>query len=189
MKFFDPRGDIEKTSHKLPHWQQGEVAIFVTFRLADSLPRELLDGWLRAREAFLAANPPPWDEITEACYHGPFSAKLDEHLAAAHGSCTLRENFIAAWRSQIVTTSLLITSHRRHIRHGGEDVIQIGETATLGTLLDCVANLPSSDLGREGDGDDGVHRGALALGDISRLTDEEVGDVGLDGHGKMDWRT
>jgi hypothetical protein len=48
MKFFDPRGDIDKTAHKLPHWQQGEVAIFVTFRLADSLPRELLDDWLCA---------------------------------------------------------------------------------------------------------------------------------------------
>jgi hypothetical protein len=23
MKFFDPRGNIEKTAHKLPHWQQG----------------------------------------------------------------------------------------------------------------------------------------------------------------------
>ena len=32
--------------------------------------RELLEDWLRACEAFLAANPPPWDEITEACYHG-----------------------------------------------------------------------------------------------------------------------
>jgi hypothetical protein len=52
----------------------------VTFRLADSLPRELLDESLRAREAFLAANPPPWDDITEACYHGSFSDKLDEHL-------------------------------------------------------------------------------------------------------------
>ena len=38
MKFFDPQGDIEKTIHELPHWQQGEVALFVTFRLADSLP-------------------------------------------------------------------------------------------------------------------------------------------------------
>jgi len=35
-----------------------------------SLPRELLDDRFRAREAFLAANPPPWDEATEACYHG-----------------------------------------------------------------------------------------------------------------------
>jgi hypothetical protein len=50
MKFFDPRGDIEKTVHKLPHWQQGEVAIFVTFRLADSLPRELLDNRLHSRK-------------------------------------------------------------------------------------------------------------------------------------------
>ena len=64
---------------------------FVTFRLADSLPRELLDDWLRARDAFLAANPPAWDDLTEACYHGPFSNKLDEHLAAAHGSCALRD--------------------------------------------------------------------------------------------------
>ena len=91
MKFFDPRGDIEKTAHKLPHWQQGEVAIFVTFRLADSLPRELLDDWLRVREAFLAANTPPWDDITETCYHGQFSDKLDEHLDTAHGSCALRD--------------------------------------------------------------------------------------------------
>jgi len=67
-----------------------QTILFVTFRLADSLPRELLDDWLRAssslklrrtsRDAFLAANPPPWDDLTEACYHGPFSDKLDEHL-------------------------------------------------------------------------------------------------------------
>jgi hypothetical protein len=72
---------------------------FVTFRLADSLPRELLDDWLRAssslklrrtsRDAFLAANPPPWDDLTEACDHGPFSDKLGEPLAAAHGPCAL----------------------------------------------------------------------------------------------------
>jgi REP element-mobilizing transposase RayT len=95
MKFFDRRGDIEKTAHKLPHWQQGGVAVFVTFRLADSLPRELLDAWLRARDAFLAANPPPWDEIAEACYHSQFSDKLEENLDAAHGSCALRDPRLA----------------------------------------------------------------------------------------------
>jgi|UniRef100_UPI003783E7E3 hypothetical protein len=59
MKFFDPRGDIEKTAHKLPHWQQGEVAIFVTFRLADSLPRELLDDWLLARPSLKLRRSSP----------------------------------------------------------------------------------------------------------------------------------
>jgi hypothetical protein len=55
---------MEKTAHKLPHWQQGEVAIFVTFRLADSLPCNS------------SANPPPWDNVTETSFHGQFSEKL-----------------------------------------------------------------------------------------------------------------
>ena len=69
----------------------------VTFRLADSLPREHLDDWLRAssslklrrksHDTFLAANPPPWDDLTEACYHGPFSDKLDEHLDIDEDIC------------------------------------------------------------------------------------------------------
>jgi hypothetical protein len=81
----------------------GQSQMLASLRLADSLPRELLDDWLRAssslkrrrtsRDAFLAANPPPWDDLTEACYHGPFSDKLDEHLDAAHGSCVLRLNY------------------------------------------------------------------------------------------------
>lgn len=95
MKFFDPLKDIEKTCHKLPHWQQGEVPVFVTFRLADSLPREVLEKWFAERESFLAANPPPWDEITEACYHGRFSDALDEHLDAAQGCCALRQSRVA----------------------------------------------------------------------------------------------
>jgi hypothetical protein len=74
-------------------------------RLANSLPRELPDDRLRAssplklrttsRDAFLAANPPPWDDLTKACYHGPFSDKLDQRLDAAHGSCALRDPRLA----------------------------------------------------------------------------------------------
>ena len=95
VKFFNPRGDIEKTEHKLPHWQQDEVPVFVTFRLADSLPQELLQTFLADRERFLLDNPQPWDEITEACYHGRFSDKLDEALDAGHGCSALRDPLIA----------------------------------------------------------------------------------------------
>jgi len=28
--FFDERGEIDKTQHNLPHWQQGEVWVFAT---------------------------------------------------------------------------------------------------------------------------------------------------------------
>jgi REP element-mobilizing transposase RayT len=95
MKYFNPRMEIEKTRHNLPHWQQGSVPVFVTFRLADSLPRELLDAWQRERGAFFLTHPRPWDEITEACYHGLFSDRLDEHLDAAHGCCAMRQPGIA----------------------------------------------------------------------------------------------
>ena len=95
MKFFNPNEEIEKTVHKLPHWQQGEVAVSVTFRLADSLPREVLEPLLAAREAFIHAHPQPWDEITESIFHAQFSDKLDEYLDAGHGSCALRDLRVA----------------------------------------------------------------------------------------------
>lgn len=130
MKFFDPRGDIEKTAHKLPHWQQGEVAIFATFRLADSPPRELLHDWLRSREVFLAANPPPGDDITEACDHGKFSDKLDEQLDAAHGSCALRDPRLA----QIVADRLHHFDGQRYDL--GSDVIMPNHVHAIFTLCD-----------------------------------------------------
>ena len=40
--FFDRFEDIERTYGHLPHWTQGHKLYFVTFRLADSLPLEVL---------------------------------------------------------------------------------------------------------------------------------------------------
>jgi putative transposase len=91
MDFFNERGDIEKTVHKLPHWQQGRVSIFVTFRLADSLPQEVLAPLIIARDRFVADNPKPWDEDMEDAFHRQFSVKLDAYLDAGHGSCALRK--------------------------------------------------------------------------------------------------
>jgi REP element-mobilizing transposase RayT len=95
MEFFNPQEELDQTIHRLPHWRQGSVPVFVTFRLADSLPAQLLRDWFNRREMFLRANPGPWDEATEACYHALFSEELDRHLDAAHGSCALRDPRIA----------------------------------------------------------------------------------------------
>lgn len=95
MQFFNPRRDIEKTAHNLPHWQQEEVPVFVTFRLADSLPQELLKAYLSERERFLLTHPEPWDEATEVSFHGLFSDRLDEALDAGYGSCALGVSGVA----------------------------------------------------------------------------------------------
>ncbi len=89
--FFNPYCEIDKTSHHLPHWQQGEAWVFVTWRLGDSLPKTKLDQWNAEREAWMKHHPEPWDEKTEAEYHERFSRQIDEWLDQGSGSCVLRD--------------------------------------------------------------------------------------------------
>jgi REP element-mobilizing transposase RayT len=95
MVYLNPHDEIEQTRHRLPHWSQGEVPVFVTFRLSDSLPKVIYDAWLDRREAFLAIHPEPWDDETENAFHRQFSDRIDEELDAAHGCCVLRDQRVS----------------------------------------------------------------------------------------------
>lgn len=90
-RFFDSESLKNVTKHKLPHWQQGESACFVTWRTADSLPKSILEKWQADREAWLSTNPEPWDQATEKEYHTKFSDVFDEWLDAGEGECVLRD--------------------------------------------------------------------------------------------------
>ncbi len=89
--FYDPDSDIDEHRRNLPHWQQGGVWIFVTWRLGDSLPKVRLDQWKEERAIWLSLHPEPWDRKTEAEYHDRFSQQIDEWLDQGSGSCVLRE--------------------------------------------------------------------------------------------------
>ena len=91
MKFFDPLAETIVARNNLPHWQQTGATYFVTYRLADSIPKELTDRWRSDRASWLKKNPEPWSPETEAEYHGTFSAEIDRMMDACHGSCLLRE--------------------------------------------------------------------------------------------------
>ncbi len=88
--YFDPRRSITKHERHLPHWQQGDVPCFVTWRLADALPQAKLRLWRYEREAWIVAHPKPWDEPTEDTFHRRFSDKIDQWLDQGMGSCALR---------------------------------------------------------------------------------------------------
>jgi type I restriction enzyme R subunit len=68
------------TRNRLPHWQQGEAWVFVTWRLGDSLPKAKLDHWKEERDIWLKHHPMPWDEKAETNYHERFSRQIDEWL-------------------------------------------------------------------------------------------------------------
>lgn len=53
------RSDLPLTVYRrhLPHWRQDGATYFVTFRLADALPREAVEALKAERDAWLAAHP------------------------------------------------------------------------------------------------------------------------------------
>jgi putative transposase len=91
LQFFNPYGDIRHTSNRLPHWQQSGAAYFVTFRLADAVPANLLSQWETEREIWLRLHPELWSRDVEDEYHRRFSSAIERWLDAGHGSCILRK--------------------------------------------------------------------------------------------------
>jgi REP element-mobilizing transposase RayT len=112
----DRRADIEVTSRNLPHWFQVGAAIFVTFRAADSLPREVLlrmacelRDWLARNQlplelanGMLEPKSPTYVQLIEQLNFSQqtefkklsnqlFHRSLDE----CHGACVLREPAVA----------------------------------------------------------------------------------------------
>jgi REP-associated tyrosine transposase len=91
LRFFNPNADIRHTENRLPHWQQKGAVYFVTFRLADAIPENLLSRWETKRECWLRLHPQPRPIDVEQEYHRRFSSTIDRWLDAGHGSCLLRE--------------------------------------------------------------------------------------------------
>jgi REP element-mobilizing transposase RayT len=89
--YFNPRAALEVWRNRLPHWDQLGGTYFLTFRLADAVPADLLRRWQAEREDWLRVHPPPLSPELELLYHQRFSAQLDQWLDASHGSCALRD--------------------------------------------------------------------------------------------------
>ena len=89
--YFRKDEEIVNLAGNLPHWRQEHVTYYVTFRLADSLPRAMLRQWVAERDAWLTRHPKPWDSPTRDEYHRRFTARLEEWLDAGYGSCVLAQ--------------------------------------------------------------------------------------------------
>lgn len=59
FRAFDPASQVKKSARNLPHWFQAGAVTFLTFRTADSLPREVVQRWQRELESWLARKGLP----------------------------------------------------------------------------------------------------------------------------------
>jgi REP element-mobilizing transposase RayT len=88
-RFLKTRGIRVRGRGHMPHWETNDVSYFVTFRLRDSLPAEVV-ARLQHLRAKLLARATTAVERREA--HRMFGQRLDAVLDAGQGSGILREH-------------------------------------------------------------------------------------------------
>jgi carbamoylphosphate synthase large subunit/REP element-mobilizing transposase RayT len=107
---FDPHGDLETRRRHLPHWEQKGATYFVTFRLADAVPADILAEWREERERWLRFHPQPWDWKTSREFIRLNEENREQWLDQGHGSCLLR----APRCAKIVVDALLRFHGKRY---------------------------------------------------------------------------
>ncbi|HSV14286.1 MAG TPA: helicase C-terminal domain-containing protein, partial [Tepidisphaeraceae bacterium] len=83
----------------LPHWTRFGAVYAVTFRLGDSLPQNVLDGWVAEREEIAKRAVSAGREMTAVevdQLRDLHSEKVQKYLDAGYGECLLRDSRAAA---------------------------------------------------------------------------------------------
>ncbi|MCU0782975.1 MAG: transposase [Verrucomicrobia bacterium] len=95
FRAFDPKRPASISQRRLPHWQQEGATYFVTFRLADSLPKKFEQDLLQERNEWLkqqGGNLTP-ERAEELKWF--YREKLEAELDRGHGDCALRDAPVA----------------------------------------------------------------------------------------------
>lgn len=111
---FDPKADLIISERLRPHWSQAGAVVFVTFRTADSIPKEVLSRWEREKNAWMRRHGMPtdlqWsdflpqlDKTLQGKFRREFNRCRESFLDTCHGRCVLKDPRLAS----IVDDSLM----------------------------------------------------------------------------------
>jgi len=93
--FFDEDGETARTRRNLPHWSQQGKLYFITWRLADSLPKEVLAQIESDRRVWLHQHGDiplsAMEPMVKREWYRLFHHRVQKWLDAGHGSCILRK--------------------------------------------------------------------------------------------------
>jgi putative transposase len=106
IQFFDRDADFAITWRRLPHWSQPGTLTFITFRTRDSMPRPVVNAWVRERNRILDQHGiDPGGDWRASLNDLPKAAQMelrflltvrwDSHLDCSHGACVLRDSKLA----------------------------------------------------------------------------------------------
>jgi S-adenosylmethionine decarboxylase proenzyme len=103
---------IRERGH-LPHWEKENGIYFVTYRLADSLPKDVLESIKLEREAaskVLENLSRELSNLEEKKIDALFSERIEEYLDNGYGSCILKDRKIA----ELTTNSIKYFDGQRY---------------------------------------------------------------------------
>ena len=114
FRFYSPEIPINVTHGHLPHWDQEGATYFITWRTADSIPKETWNRWRELRYQWLRQHgidpsSADWrkrlEELPEAQRRDfrRFAKDLENEIDSCHGACPLRNPACA----KIVADTLL----------------------------------------------------------------------------------
>jgi carbamoylphosphate synthase large subunit/REP element-mobilizing transposase RayT len=96
FRSLDQNAEVLRRERNLPHWEQEGATYFITFRLADAVPADLLREWKEERKTWLGAHPEPWDAKTKYEYQKRFQDDRERWLDQGNGECFLKQSSVAA---------------------------------------------------------------------------------------------
>ncbi len=121
---FDPSGAMRIYRRALPHWRQPGATYFITFRLGDSVPADVLDevqcereAWHRRLDEAHARHGAQIPEDIFEEYHAFLTRtyrRLEKIMDSGHGSCLLRD----PKTREIVSDALRFFDGQRCEMHG-----------------------------------------------------------------------
>ena len=98
---------------RLPHWEKDNATYFITFRLADSLPRTVLDRIASERASILQLAHQQSRDLTpteQQHLKSLSSVRIEQYLDSGAGSCSLRINEVA----EVVAATLRLFDEKRY---------------------------------------------------------------------------
>ncbi|MBP7948653.1 MAG: transposase [Verrucomicrobiales bacterium] len=113
FQIFNPAKKVSVTHGHLPHWDQEGATYFITWRTADSIPKDVWQRWRSERDVWLSDHgiepeAKDWRRQLEELPDEDrqdfrrFAKTLEDELDAGHGECLLRQSDLA----KIVTGAL-----------------------------------------------------------------------------------
>jgi carbamoylphosphate synthase large subunit/REP element-mobilizing transposase RayT len=111
FRAFDPHSELRRRKRNLPHWEQAGATYFVTFRLADAVPQNLLRQWKQELETWLEFHPEPWDTATKYEYQKRFQEERERWLDQGYGECLFKQAAVAT----VIANSLRHFDSQRYV--------------------------------------------------------------------------